>query len=175
MRLAEHLAALDAAPRSGLVRESLHFALGKAFDDCGCYDEAFAHYAAGNAFLDGVGTILTDSARRRIEETKKSPSGNAWQAWSPAYQEHSKDKPHKGFLFRNGYLYGSIQHVVGDNFVEDGSNLEYARIHQEGGFAGAGKKAFIPARPYLGLGADDLEDVRSALVSYYEGKIGGDA
>lgn len=42
-------AALDAAPRSGLVRESLHFALGKAFDDCGCYDEAFAHYAAGNA------------------------------------------------------------------------------------------------------------------------------
>jgi len=32
-----------------LTRESLHFALGKALDDCGRYDEAFEQYAAGNA------------------------------------------------------------------------------------------------------------------------------
>jgi tetratricopeptide (TPR) repeat protein len=32
-----------------LVRESLHFALGKALDDCGRYDEAFGQYALGNA------------------------------------------------------------------------------------------------------------------------------
>jgi tetratricopeptide (TPR) repeat protein len=32
-----------------LARESLHFALGKALDDCGQYEEAFAQYAAGNA------------------------------------------------------------------------------------------------------------------------------
>ena len=32
-----------------LARESLHFALGKALDDCGRYEEAFAQYAAGNA------------------------------------------------------------------------------------------------------------------------------
>jgi tetratricopeptide (TPR) repeat protein len=31
-----------------LTRESLHFALGKALDDCGRYDEAFEQYAAGN-------------------------------------------------------------------------------------------------------------------------------
>jgi tetratricopeptide (TPR) repeat protein len=31
-----------------LARESLHFALGKALDDCGRYDEAFEQYAAGN-------------------------------------------------------------------------------------------------------------------------------
>jgi hypothetical protein len=31
------------------ARESLHFALGKALDDCGRYDEAFEQYAAGNA------------------------------------------------------------------------------------------------------------------------------
>jgi hypothetical protein len=30
------------------ARESLHFALGKALDDSGRYDEAFEHYAAGN-------------------------------------------------------------------------------------------------------------------------------
>ncbi len=32
-----------------LARESLHFALGKALDDCGRYDEAFEQYALGNA------------------------------------------------------------------------------------------------------------------------------
>lgn len=31
-----------------LTRESLHFALGKALDDCGLYDEAFAQYLLGN-------------------------------------------------------------------------------------------------------------------------------
>ena len=31
-----------------LARESLHFALGKALDDCARYDEAFEQYAAGN-------------------------------------------------------------------------------------------------------------------------------
>lgn len=31
-----------------LTRESLHFALGKALDDCGRHDEAFEQYAAGN-------------------------------------------------------------------------------------------------------------------------------
>ncbi len=31
-----------------LARESLHFALGKALDDCGRYDEAFEQYGLGN-------------------------------------------------------------------------------------------------------------------------------
>ena len=31
-----------------LARESLHFALGKALDDCGLHDEAFLQYEAGN-------------------------------------------------------------------------------------------------------------------------------
>ena len=31
-----------------LARESLHFALGKALDDCARYDEAFEQYAPGN-------------------------------------------------------------------------------------------------------------------------------
>lgn len=31
-----------------LTRESLHFALGKALDDCGRFEEAFAQYAEGN-------------------------------------------------------------------------------------------------------------------------------
>jgi len=36
-----------------LVRESLNFALGKALDDCGRYDEAFKRYALGNKLSEG--------------------------------------------------------------------------------------------------------------------------
>ena len=45
-RLRRALRRSDLAP---LARESLHFALGKALDDCRRYDEAFEQYAAGNA------------------------------------------------------------------------------------------------------------------------------
>ena len=45
-RLRRALRRSDLAP---LARESLHFALGKALDDCGRYEEAFEQYAAGNA------------------------------------------------------------------------------------------------------------------------------
>ena len=45
-RLRRALRRSDLAP---LAREGLHFALGKALDDCGRYDEAFEQYAAGNA------------------------------------------------------------------------------------------------------------------------------
>lgn len=40
--------ALERQGLDPLVREGLHFALGKAFDDCGSYAQAFAHYRAGN-------------------------------------------------------------------------------------------------------------------------------
>jgi tetratricopeptide (TPR) repeat protein len=36
-----------------LTRESLHFALGKALDDCGQYEEAFAQYDLGNRVSAG--------------------------------------------------------------------------------------------------------------------------
>lgn len=50
-----------------------------------------------------------------------------------------------------GGLFGSIQADWGADFVEIGSALEYAAIHQLGGTAGRGRTVTIPARPYLGL------------------------
>jgi len=41
-----------------------------------------------------------------------------------------------------------------DGSVIFGSNMEYARIHQEGGQAGRDKKTTIPARPYMGVTKD---------------------
>jgi len=50
---AEEIARVEALSRAGHLtlsdRTSLHFALGKAYDDLGDYDRAFAHFERGNA------------------------------------------------------------------------------------------------------------------------------
>lgn len=47
--LAKVEASLEQQNMSPVVRSSAHFALGKMYDDLKRYDEAFAHYASGNA------------------------------------------------------------------------------------------------------------------------------
>ena len=53
-----------------------------------------------------------------------------------------------------------------DNSAVIGSNLDYARIHQLGGNAGKNHKAEIPARPYLKLTNDDLEEILNVITIY---------
>jgi tetratricopeptide (TPR) repeat protein len=48
-----------------LTRESLHFALGKALDDCGRYDEAFEQFAFGNRLSE---SRLAPYDERQIEQ-----------------------------------------------------------------------------------------------------------
>src|SRR5574343_1117987 len=55
--------------------------------------------------------------------------------------------------------------------VEAGSNVEYAAIHQFGGWAGRGHKARIPARPYLMVQTEDIERFGQMLNKFLmEGK-----
>lgn len=53
----------------------------------------------------------------------------------------------------------SIHTFYDDDSAIIGSNLAYAAIHQLGGQAGKNKKVTIPARPYLKLTDDDLEEI----------------
>ena len=47
-----------------------------------------------------------------------------------------------------------------------GSNKVYAAIHQLGGQAGKNKKTTIPARPYLKLTDDNLEEILEQTKRY---------
>ena len=62
-------------------------------------------------------------------------------------------------VVKNGYL-------VFEKYYSRGSREKYAAIHQFGGPAGRGKKVNIPARPYLKLGDDDLDEIRDAIWKY---------
>ena len=60
----------------------------------------------------------------------------------------------------SGQLAASISTAHGKDFAEIGSNMPYARIQQQGGTAGRGRKVAIPARPFIGLS----EEARAAIV-----------
>lgn len=111
--------------------------------------------------LDALGRFFQESTRQRIDVTKTSPDGVAWKANSQG----------TSILRKSGDLSASIDYVTSSGQVEIGSALNYARIHQEGGeikpksadrlvFQIGNQLVFatrvnIPARPYLGVSADD--------------------
>ena len=124
--------------------------------------------------LDSAGELIADQTRRRLASEKRSPDGKAWR---PNRQGTS-------ILFRAGHLAGSIVSQVHGSEVRVGSNLVYAAIHQFGGritprdaralhFRVGKKEVFaravtIPARPWLGLSADNRDDLESVIEDWLE-------
>lgn len=126
--------------------------------------------------MDMIGSQLVTSAQRRISDTNTGPDGIPWPQSLRAKEAGGKT------LYAAGILRDSITYRAQAREVEVGSNLHYAAIHQFGGdivprIAGAltfrlanGQmvtcgKVTIPARPYLGISAEDeeiLTDVAAA-------------
>ncbi|MEO0681034.1 MAG: phage virion morphogenesis protein [Pseudomonadota bacterium] len=112
--------------------------------------------------LGAVGAVAEGAARRRLDEEKAGPDGAPWAPWSDAYG--ARRKPNQSLLVRSGALRDSLHHVVEGNVVRVGSNLVYAAIHQFGG-ADAGKPE-LPARPYLGLSAEDEAEIEDVVADF---------
>lgn len=103
---------------------------------------------------DDAGAILESSTRRRFE-TKTTPDGDAWTPWSEAYDD-TRDHDRHSLLVSDGDLHSSIQSYATGSEVHVGSNLVYAAHHHFGGDEiGSG----VPARPYLGVSAQDARDI----------------
>lgn len=150
--------------------------------------------------LDLVGAEVESQTKRRIETEKSGPDGIPWDSWSPGYAE-TRHGGHS-LLEADGHLLGSIDHqVAGDDSVEIGSNLVYARIQQEGSgsepvtvpahkrlitkvfgrelsfgvWASVDTYRFvqnIPARPYLGLSGENEHDIEAIVDSFIDGVLG---
>lgn len=135
--------------------------------------------------LNAVGETLVDGTLERFEkevdpEGKKwEPSGRAWERGLARKARKATDKRkavkgrretgHFGKTLQDtGRLRSSIDYAVTQDGVLVGSNVEYARIHQEGGKAGRGRKTTIPARPYLGISKEDREEVEAVIAEYMQ-------
>ena len=113
--------------------------------------------------LDEIGAEAASQAQARIADTKASPAGQPWEAWSKRYEKtrHSG----QSLLQSKGDLVTSIQHHVEGDAALVGSNLVYAATHQFGdrGKDRLGRKRNIPARQYLGLGPQDARELDQVI------------
>ena len=104
--------------------------------------------------MESIAEVGATQTTRRIKDEKTSPDGSAWEPLDPAYKAwKSKQTTSGGILEFDGWL-SDIDTDSGDDYALWGSNREYALTHQFGDDSRG-----IPARPYLGLSDDNIDDI----------------
>lgn len=134
--------------------------------------------------MQDIGMEGEESTRRRFD-TNLAPDGTPWKPSLRAKVVGGKT------LVQDGFLRDSISYQLdGDDAVEWGSNLIYAAIHQTGGVISAktaaglsfvlatGERAVVrsvtlPARPYLGLAAEDKVEILDIVGDHFRRAVGG--
>ena len=135
--------------------------------DIAVRDGAFARLAEvlshPDDILERIGRHLVASTHRRFER-ERGPDGAPWLKSARAIAEGNRT------LTDTGRLRGSIAHTLteGGRGVDIGTNVAYAAIHQFGGRAGKGRRARIPARPYLGVDEHDRDTIRRIVARAVE-------
>lgn len=108
--------------------------------------------------LDTIGAVVESQVRRRFSDDQEAPDGTPWKDWTDAYAK-TRHGSHSLLIGDPENLLDSITHSPpSDDAVEVGSNMIYAGV-QQFGFDERG----IPARPYLGLSADNEDEIESVL------------
>lgn len=129
--------------------------------------------------MESVGEALVSGTSQRFED-EEDPQGQKWPKSGRASKQGGQT------LTDTGRLSKSIDYAATSNKVMVGSNLAYARIHQKGGvitpkkakrliFKGSdgqtvsADKVTIPARPYLGVSDEDMEEVKAVMADFLAG------
>lgn len=126
-----------------------------------------------------IGTGLVEGTHTRFEQAV-DPDGNPWAPLNPVY---AAGKRGPGILRESamrGGLMGSITYRARADAVEVGTNKIYAAVHQFGATIrpvkathlvfrlGAGvvqaDSVTIPARPFIGISAEDARMIEETLV-----------
>lgn len=111
--------------------------------------------------LNVVGATVESQTRRRLKREKTDAKGRAWKPWTPAYAGRRRGTG--GLLELRGNLIDSIRYdAAGDDGVEVGSNLVYARRHQVGDKGGKP----MPARPFIGLSTTNEREISEVVTDW---------
>lgn len=126
-----------------------------------------------------IGEVLVSSTKERFED-EKSPSGKAWKKSRRAAAEGGQT------LSKSAHLKNSIGYMVSATGVEVGTNVKYAKVHQEGmtikpktkkflAFMVGGhwvkkKKVKIPKREFLGISKDDIQEIDDTILEHIESR-----
>lgn len=91
-----------------------------------------------------------------VEQNFQTEGARLGKRWKPS-QRAMRDKGRT--LQDTGRLIGSMVKDYGPNYAIVGTNVVYGPIHQFGGKAGRNRKVTMPPRPFLGLNAQDEQDI----------------
>ena len=101
------------------------------------------------AIADSAGDELRRISVKAFENEKDPVTGEKWAELKRPNESgqilHGNPPQLRRSLIKEAYPDGSVIF---------GSNMVYARIHQEGGQAGRLQRSLIPARPYMGVPQD---------------------
>lgn len=127
-------------------------------------------------FLD-IGNILLDSTRERFK-TGTAPDGSKWAPKSQTtldnYARKSKNFDARPLFGPNGELNRQIFSSSGADYIEIGSNRDYAAMMQFGGTKAQFPHLWgdIPARPFLGISEEDRVNIAGQIADYMSGALG---
>lgn len=145
--------------------------------------------------FEEIGEVLLTSVVKNFEAGGRYRKAGDWRGGSRTWQPLSVATLFKGkksrfatksgkfskkgidflknrkILFQKGNLLNSINWRASNDSVQVGTNRVYAAIHQFGGKAGRGRKVTIPARPYLVVQDEDLDQALDVLDDFLLGKI----
>lgn len=127
--------------------------------------------------MEHIGEQLVGNTKKRFDK-EESPSGQKWKKSQRAILENGETLSNN-----SGGLKDSIAKEVRGKTVIVGTNKEYARIHQFGGeitpkkgkylkFRNADgsfsvvKKVTMPARPFIGISDDDIDDAKNLIADF---------
>ncbi len=113
-----------------------------------------------------IGALLESSTKRRIADEKSAPDGTPWVPWSEAYDDTREE--HHSLLVGEGNLLDSVQNYSAGAEARVGTNLVYGAIHH---FGGEEVGSNIPARPYLGLSANDRAEIMALVTGEIEERV----
>ena len=137
--------------------------------------ELTAKVGAPTLALREIGEVLTASTKQRFV-SQTDPDGNRWAPLSPVTLAR---KTNPRILTMRGYLGSGIRYQLldGGKGVAVGTDRVYGAAMQFGmvkGYAGRTSRGSpipwgnIPPRPFLGLSAQDRDDIRDILADYLE-------
>lgn len=115
--------------------------------------------------MEDIGEYLVRSTKKRFADGE-APDGTLWAANSAVTLARKTDT--RPLFGTSGMLNQQIFHEAGADFVEVGSNRVQAAMMQYGGTKAQFPHLWgnIPARPFLGLSAEDEVNVVDIVEEY---------
>ena len=125
--------------------------------------------------MEEIGELIVSSVQENFNRGGRYSEPGSWRGgnkkWKKLAPSTIRERERQGYwpgqiLVRTGRLKNSIFYEAGKDHVTVGTNVVYAAIHQFGGKAGRKHAAKIPARPFLVVQDEDLEEIKEIILDY---------